>query len=461
MIADKRVNMTETLIDGIKLIKLYAWEIPYLKLIFNERDKEIKALKKFLNAFGIINVAGYAGIGLLLLISLVFIINFGEELSSSDLYLLIALCIFFHSYTVYMSLGSIPILSLVTICKRIEEILLLREYSYPDALESDKKAIVVENASFSWKSKPEDKKKDENEKDENEATGLITEDVYNLSGISFELNKGELLMVIGPTGSGKSTVLLGLLGELNLISGQLKVNGKISYLSSDPWLIPGTIKENILMGKDYNEDLYKQVLETSALAADIELMNLKDETIVGDRGITLSGGQKARVALARALYSQYDIYFLDDPLSAVDVQVANHIFKNAIKGQLKGKTVVLVTHQSQFLNEADKILVLDSGTSVFYGTPAEFSKVDYIKSTIEQGQFKEKPAKKQEDADYDKKIENLLLSNADKNESKVTFTTYYRFIIYGFRSIIVYLLVVFTMALSQLSYLSVLYWSSY
>ena len=169
-------------------------------------------------------------------------------------------------------------------------------------------------------------------------------------------------MVVGPTGSGKSTLLLGLLGELNLISGDLKVNGKISYLSSDPWLIPGTIKENILMGKDYNEDLYKQVLETSALAADIELMNLKDETIVGDRGITLSGGQKARVALARALYSQYDIYFLDDPLSAVDVQVANHIFKNAIKGQLKGKTVVLVTHQSQFLNEADKILVLDSGS---------------------------------------------------------------------------------------------------
>ena len=358
-----------------------------------------------------------------------------------------------------MSLGSIPILSLVTICKRVEEILLLKEYSYPDYLDSTSKAIFTDNAAFSWKNKPQEKKKDD--KDENEETLLITEEIQSISGVTFQLDKGELLMIIGPTGSGKSTLLLGLLGELNLISGELKVNGKISYLSSDPWLIPGTIKENILMSKDYNEDLYKQVLETSALAADIELMNLKDETIVGDRGITLSGGQKARVALARALYSQYDIYFLDDPLSAVDVEVSNHIFKNAIKGQLKGKTVVLVTHQSQFLNEADKILVLDSGTSVFYGTPEEFKKVDHIKSTIEQGQFKEKPAKKQEDADFEKRIKNLLLSSADKNESQVSFRTYYRFILYGFKSIIFFCLVIFTMVVSQISYLSVLYWCSY
>ena len=373
--------------------------------------------------------------------------------------MLISLCISFHSATVFMSLGSIPILSLVTICKRVEEILLLKEYSYPDYLDSTSKAIFTDNAAFSWKNKPQEKKKDD--KDENEETLLITEEIQSISGVTFQLDKGELLMIIGPTGSGKSTLLLGLLGELNLISGELKVNGKISYLSSDPWLIPGTIKENILMSKDYNEDLYKQVLETSALAADIELMNLKDETIVGDRGITLSGGQKARVALARALYSQYDIYFLDDPLSAVDVEVSNHIFKNAIKGQLKGKTVVLVTHQSQFLNEADKILVLDSGTSVFYGTPEEFKKVDHIKSTIEQGQFKEKPAKKQEDADFEKRIKNLLLSSADKNESQVSFRTYYRFILYGFKSIIFFCLVIFTMVVSQISYLSVLYWCSY
>ena len=454
MIADKRVNMTETLIDGIKLIKLYAWEIPYLKLIFNERDKEIKALNKFFNAFGIINVSGYAGIGLLLFLSLVFLINFDEEISNSELFLLISLCLIFHSSTVFMILGSLPIFSIVMVCKRVEEVLMMKEFCRVEAFDSDYQAVVAENASFSWKNKF-----DENQ--DNEVSKLVSEDSLVISRISIEVNKGELVIVVGSTGSGKSTLLLGLLGELDLISGKLKVNGKISYLSSDPWLIPGTIKENILMSKDYNEDLYKQVLETSALAADIELMNLKDETIVGDRGITLSGGQKARIALARALYSQYDIYFLDDPLSAVDVQVANHIFKNAIKGQLKGKTVVLVTHQSQFLNEADKILVLDSGTCMFYGTPEEFNKVDYIKSTIEQGQFKEKPGKKQEDADLEKKIKNMILSSSDKNESKVSYTSYYRFIIYGFKSMITFILVILTMIASQISYLSVLYWCSY
>ena len=381
-----------------------------------------------------------------------------------------------------MCIGPVPILLLTLLCKRIQEILLLKEYSYPNFLDSDTKAIVTDNASFSWKLNPDEKKKEEEKKeknDDNEDTFLIVEDTSNLRALTFELNKGELLMVVGPTGSGKSTLLLGLLGELNLISGDLKVNGKISYLSSDPWLIPGTIKENILMGKDYDEALYKQVIENTALLADINLMNLRDETVVGDRGITLSGGQKARIALARALYSQYDIYFLDDPLSAVDVEVSNHIFKNAIKGQLKGKTVVLVTHQSQFLNEADKILVLDSGSSMFYGTPAEFSNSDLLKSTDilvrlpkvidesfekttkNQPQSKEKPSKRQEEAEVDKKIQSLLLSSSDKHLNQVTFRTYYRFILYGFKYFIVFILVIFTMLLNQVSYLSVLYWCGY
>ncbi|XP_023212077.1 multidrug resistance-associated protein 4-like [Centruroides sculpturatus] len=177
----------------------------------------------------------------------------------------------------------------------------------------------------------------------------------------------ELLIVIGPVGSGKTSLLMSLLKEIPITSGEVSVKGKIAYASQEAWVFNATIRENILFGEEYQEDKYRKILHITALEKDISLFPKRDLTIVGERGVIMSGGQKARINLARALYVDADIFLLDDPLSAVDVPVAKHIFEKCIMQYLKDKICILVTHQIQFLNPACKILVLKKGKCEFIG----------------------------------------------------------------------------------------------
>ena len=156
----------------------------------------------------------------------------------------------------------------------------------------------------------------------------------------------------------QSSLLNVIVGELAALSGSCKVIGKIAYASQEPWIFSGTIRQNILCGLDYENERYDQVIKACALIKDFELLPQGDATLVGERGISLSGGQKARINLARALYIDADIYLLDDPLSAVDTHVGRHLFDQAINLFLKDKICILVTHQIQYLKEAHQILVL-------------------------------------------------------------------------------------------------------
>ena len=156
----------------------------------------------------------------------------------------------------------------------------------------------------------------------------------------------------------QSSLLLSILGELPLSTGNIKVSGKIAYASQDPWISSGTIRGNILCGLDYNSKRYQKVIETAALDRDLGVFPQGDQTEVGEKGATLSGGQKARISLARCLYVDADVYLLDDPLSAVDSQVGRHLFDQAINGFLRDKTRILVTHQVHYLNQVDDIVVL-------------------------------------------------------------------------------------------------------
>jgi len=150
-----------------------------------------------------------------------------------------------------------------------------------------------------------------------------------------------------------------ILSELVQSQGSCKVIGKVAYASQEPWIFSGTVRQNILCGLDYDAERYQRVIESCALLDDFRLLSDGDCTLVGERGTSLSGGQKARVSLARALYIEADIYLLDDPLSAVDAHVGRHLFDRAISSFLNGKIRVLVTHQLQYLKDAvDKILVL-------------------------------------------------------------------------------------------------------
>lgn len=151
-----------------------------------------------------------------------------------------------------------------------------------------------------------------------------------------------------------------ILGELPILKGSCKVIGKIAYCSQEPWIFNGSIRQMILCGKEMDSERYYRVIQASALEKDFRQLPLGDSSIIGEGGVSLSGGQKARVNLARCLYVDADIYLLDDPLSAVDAHVSDHIFKKVIKGFLREKICVLVTHQLQHLTDTDRVILLKS-----------------------------------------------------------------------------------------------------
>uniref|UniRef100_A0A6G1SI71 Multidrug resistance-associated protein 4 n=1 Tax=Aceria tosichella TaxID=561515 RepID=A0A6G1SI71_9ACAR len=196
------------------------------------------------------------------------------------------------------------------------------------------------------------------------SAGINQTAISALRNLSYTVKAGELLVIVGRVGSGKSSVLMSILGELPLAAGRMQIRGRLSYASQEPWIFAGTVRENVLFGKKFNATRYKDVLRACSLDRDIKLFPQGDETIVGERGVSLSGGQKARINLARAIYYDADIYLLDDPLSAVDTVVAKHIFNECIRGYLKDKAVLLATHQTQFVRKDTKVLFLQEGRQV-------------------------------------------------------------------------------------------------
>ena len=215
----------------------------------------------------------------------------------------------------------------------------------------------------------------------NEASTSWNQEILSntLSDISFNVRNGNLLAIIGAVGSGKSSLLTAILGELPLHRGSASYHGKIAYVPQIPWVFSGTIRENILFGSPFNEERFQQVVQICELAKDLTNFTNGDLTEIGQRGVTLSGGQKARVGLARAVYSDADIYLLDDPLSAVDTKVGRRLFESCILGHLSGRIRLLVTHQLQYLKDADRVIVMDNGSITHQGVYAEI---------LDQGAFK-------------------------------------------------------------------------
>merc|ERR1711937_205193 len=177
-----------------------------------------------------------------------------------------------------------------------------------------------------------------------EESGADKVPVITLRNITTTIKPGSLVAVVGSVGSGKSSLLSAILGEMESI-GDSKVyvprdeidkgkNGYVSYCTQSPWVINDTLKGNILFGREFDQERYDEILRACALLDDIAVLPAGDATEIGERGINLSGGQKARVSLARAMYSDANIYLLDDPLAAVDPQVASHIFTKCIRGRL-------------------------------------------------------------------------------------------------------------------------------
>lgn len=208
-------------------------------------------------------------------------------------------------------------------------------------------------------------------------TALWGNSQAGIEDVSFEIKSGHFCAIIGPVGSGKSSILHTILHELEIDKGELTVNGIVSYSAQEPWLFDATVRQNILFTEEYDEHRYKKVVEVCALERDLQLLPFADLTIVGERGISLSGGQRARVSLARAIYRRADIYLLDDPLSAVDSVVGKHIFNNCIRDFLKNKICILVTHQQQYLKSTNQIVFMSMGKVELPGPVSRIEDVNY------------------------------------------------------------------------------------
>lgn len=207
--------------------------------------------------------------------------------------------------------------------------------------------LLIENGTFSW-----------------------GEEISVLKNINLQVEKGKCVAVVGTVGSGKSSLISALLGEMDKISGRVNTVGKIAYVPQQAWIQNATLQDNILFGRPMDQRRYDQVIQACALKPDIDILPGGHQTEIGEKGINLSGGQKQRVSLARAVYNDADIYFLDDPLSAVDSHVGKHIFEQVLgpKGILAKKTRILVTHGITYLPEVDNIFVLKEGEVSEHGT---------------------------------------------------------------------------------------------
>ena len=236
---------------------------------------------------------------------------------------------------------------------------------------------------------------------------------YILHDISFKAAQGSLVVLSGPVGSGKSSLLSAINQEVAISEGSIFCPGNIAYVPQTPWVFLGTIRENILFGEDFEEERYKTVIEACALQRDIASSPDGDQTIIGERGTTLSGGQQARISLARAVYADADVYLLDDPLSAVDAKVGEHIFQKCICKLLSAKTRIFVSHQVSQMNMADQIILLSKGHVLNQGSFAELSEV---LNTIQIGQQKLTPGTQLKSISQDEDQEHGHMEDETRSE---------------------------------------------
>ena len=232
-----------------------------------------------------------------------------------------------------------------------------------------------------------------------------------LKQINLSVQNGEFVVLIGKVASGKTSLLRAIAGDLKLQSGRLVSKGSIALVSQEPFLVNETLKNNILFEKEFDEERYNHIVKICQLESDLENLPLGDMTEIGERGINLSGGQKQRISLARAVYSDSDIYLIDDCLSALDAHVGKAILEEVLLGYLKGKTVIMATHHTHFLSKTDRVVLLDQGKVVF-GEEYEAIKNNPHFKTFQNESKKEKTKNKEQEEELN------LSKRKDQNSSK-------------------------------------------
>ncbi|XP_003699290.2 ATP-binding cassette sub-family C member 4 isoform X1 [Megachile rotundata] len=421
---DERVRLMDEIISGVQVIKMYAWEKSFCALIETARKLELRVVKKSSYIRGIYMTFNLFTTRMALFCTLISMLLFGNELSADKVFVFSSYFnILAHTMTGMFVRGFAEIAECLVAVRRLQHFLMYEEFqentfalnkfaasvngsinndskqasnktSKPDIPYIDEETSTYENLDDSEKRKHNGLvvvasdllQKTANLMEENKRSSSIriNEEPYavkmtnftakwepgqsenTLDNLNLEIEKGKIYAVIGMVGAGKSSFLSAILGEIDMVEGHVKVNGSLSYAGQEAWVFGSTVRQNILFGQPYDRHRYQKVVKACSLLRDFKQFPQSDQTVVGERGSSLSGGQKARINLARSLYRQADVYLLDDPLSAVDTHVSKHLFEECIQRYLAGKTRILATHQLQYVKNVDAIILIEQGKATVF-----------------------------------------------------------------------------------------------
>ncbi|XP_073525725.1 uncharacterized protein [Phyllobates terribilis] len=350
---DKMVKFISTSLSTMKVLKLYAWDMHFKKVVEDARKEEYKWLKSVQIQKGYNSMVFWSAPVLVPMATFGACYFLKIDLTIENVFMFLA--------SVRLVQEPIKLMSDVVGAFIDAKVALSRIMRFLDAPELKNARMQSERDHHGLEMNAVSIK----------VQGISWDDCCekpNLKNIDMVCSVGDKVAICGEVGAGKSTLLATIIGEVPYVDGQVKVNGKIAYVSQTPWIQSQTIQENILFGSLMDSDRYHDTLDKCCLTKDLEMLPFGDLTLIGERGVNLSGGQKQRVQLARALYQNADIYLLDDPFSAVDAHTATSLFNGYVMEALAGKTVFLVTHQVDFLHAFNSILLMSEGEVLRVGT---------------------------------------------------------------------------------------------
>ncbi|XP_014346313.1 ATP-binding cassette sub-family C member 5-like isoform X2 [Latimeria chalumnae] len=453
VLTDQRVRIINEILSCIKFIKMYAWEKPFAQNVQGTRREE----KSFLEKAGYVQsvTAGVAPIVVAIGSVCTFILHMelGYDLSAAQAFTVVTI---FNAMNYALKVMPMAVKSLSeasVAISRFQNLLMLEELEVlRKTPENPINAIEFRGATLTWYSDndnlprlswsvPEADEKKKNNKaggvkvlkketlyvepelkqsmeypngdllNSNKKQGHIKTATTEghprpqvqvaLCNINLNVEKGKLIGVCGSVGSGKSSLIYAILGQMALLEGSVAVSGNFAYVAQQAWILNTSLRENILFGKEYEEEKYAEVLEACCLNTDISVLPHGDLTEIGEKGANLSGGQRQRISLARALYSDQNVLLLDDPFSAVDTHIGAQMFNNVIKDGMEGKTVFFITHQLQYMVECHKVIFMRDGKIAEQGTHKELMSLngDYavLFKTMQQANLFKKDVRNMEE----------------------------------------------------------------
>ena len=479
--ADLRMNLTTQVFNIIKTVKLYVWEKVFLQKIQEKRKIELDFMKNKLRMQIWSNFTYWIADVVLYSVSIVFYNLIHHQMDTTKIitgiYIVNDLVIPMFNLPHFIRFYFETIISLI----RIETFLSYKENDDKQIKylpEDCKYAVIIENVDFGVENRIDEKESSLNKKEEenikltlknnenientqNSKNKIIFEDKYILTskkkkinseekivtllrGIDFKIKKGEHIGIIGEVGSGKTCLLNSIINNLAVLNkegkdGNIQLSGKISFVSQNSWILNDTIEQNILFFKPMDREKYNKVISICQLIPDLQIFPQGDQTEIGEKGVNLSGGQKARMAIARAVYNDSDIYIFDDPLSALDAYVGMNLFNEVFNDYLKNKTIIISTHALQYVTYFDRIFYIHQGRIKFMGEPKDIENQQFyqdFKSAQENKQKEEQndeDFKKKKDKKQDKK-EELIIKKVETNQKdgeKISFKLFMSFIMYS------------------------------